>query len=287
VYSVRAAPAWMASAGDESVYATLPPDLDDLLSLIRTELGVSSEVFIPAHASLRLNMVSWNVDCVTPDARDRMCRICEAIRELRPDLVCLQEVNSTTLAVFRQYFGHVYVDFVQPGRAEYYCIVGISRSRCTVVNAAWRPYASTEQQRGFLLVRAKIRNRHCEREFFIATTHLESGPLATASREAQLWECCGHLSRTEIPFVLAGDFNLRAKEMSLDQLGDVQDAYFPTGCAPSNQFTWTHPTAPWVRGRFDRVYGRNVRFHLLDTVDPCHCSDHSALVCEYDFKDRT
>ena len=198
------------------------------------------------------------------------------------------------LAVFRHRLREQFQCFLQPGRSEFFCLVAVCRRRFADARAGWWPFPSTEQRRGFLLVRGRVSDHAANYPLFIATAHLESGSLPenADARQTQLMECVHHLTRLSIPAIFAGDFNLRENELPLrhphfNQLLTFSDAWVASGCNPQYQFTWTHEEAGHVRARFDRIYTRDLQLLSFYTL-PVKCSstgrrvsDHCALVGTY------
>jgi endonuclease/exonuclease/phosphatase (EEP) superfamily protein YafD len=194
-----------------------------------------------------------------------------------PEILMFQEVTERTLhAHLRPHLtaaGYILVPST-PRPRGYFEVLAV-RAPLRVVATR---ISSLGGSMGRELVEAVVEG---DARWLLLTAHLESLPSGSAQRMVQARTVIERLRAHDGPAVFAGDTNLRADEA--ERLKPLLDAWEASGSPPSDR--WTYVSRSGRRNRYDRIWGRGVRFSGLHcigrdavTPDGQPPSDHSGIV---------
>ncbi|KAI0926075.1 hypothetical protein AcV5_008637 [Taiwanofungus camphoratus] len=219
-----------------------------------------------------LRILTWNVDFMAPNARERLLCILAYIRSTVlasplscPDPCCilLQEIAFGIFPILLQH------DWVRknfqivpsspqhwPAGATYGNVTLISKA-IPVLSARSLVFGNSLMGRNALMVDVQLRDRHATRMVVlrIANTHLESLPQGTLARPAQL--CAIRTSFRDAGVhagVAAGDMNAIApSDAWVHVRAELQDAFRGAEFC-SEGFTWGfQPPSRFPPGRLDKI----------------------------------
>ena len=227
-----------------------------------------------AHADVRL--MTFNIH----GGRQGVDLVAAAIRAAKPDVVCLQEalaeegsvdpVPALRLALPR-------CTFARAGG-----IVVVSRFPVGAITV--RRYTDGRIWRKALDVRLKVNGRVMR----VLAVHFITGRLKLKGSIPSIWLDSGEtriaqaddvltwVRETDLPTIVAGDFNTPARGFAYARLrSGLRSAFEDAGSG----FGWTYPAShPMLR--IDHVFTANGVLALKANVGPAGASDHRPLICD-------
>ncbi|XP_055339658.1 tyrosyl-DNA phosphodiesterase 2-like [Paramacrobiotus metropolitanus] len=212
-------------------------------------------------------IVSWNVDGL--DDESLMARTCGVISEIqlkKPDVVFLQEIVDTNLAILQSQLGTAYL--LRTGGSEgYFTATLLSRETMQLEDDNIVPFPNTRMGRNLLIVNALFDGI----PLCLINSHLESTKDAAEERKHQLADAFVRMREAPVErtVIFGGDLNLRDSE--LRAIGGIPsrivDLYTVTGSRKECENTWDTQrnvnamqkvgrSVKKIICRFDRLYFR-------------------------------
>jgi endonuclease/exonuclease/phosphatase family metal-dependent hydrolase len=142
-----------------------------------------------------LSILTWNI--WNDPSPNRYPIIINIIRQLSPDVVCLQEITSDFLEYMEKNLQEYTITKPPSMFDKSYYNIGIL-TKLSPTSSNYVRFQSTNMGRGILLIEL---DKVC-----IATVHLESSEMFTNTRIKQLRECF-HILNAHPNCILVGDFN--------------------------------------------------------------------------------
>lgn len=251
-----------------------------------------------------LKFITWNSDGL--DEKNILLRIrciCRTIKAEDADVVFLQEVIPKTLEEILKRLPEY--KCIPGNNVEYFIVTLLKKNTVSYVEHNIHHYPNTRMGRNLLEVEVKIGNH----PITLLNTHLESTGEASHERIQQLRIAFDKVSKISAnkTVILAGDFNLRDKELQcLGLPADIEDVWIVCGSRKECAYTWdmtrndnlTYNSGSRYkpRFRFDRLFLRKSSpvkvepdyFGLigLERLRPhtCFPSDHWGILSKFQCK---
>lgn len=253
-----------------------------------------------------LIFITWNIDGLTQGNLElRTKAVCQIIRDTQADVIFLQEIIPATEAIIRGQLSeshHVIEAREWKGYpAEYYTMTLLRKATVNLKSHQVVDYDLSVMTRNMLVVSVEVNGISVH----LINTHLESTKEYSSHRFQQIKQIRSvskKLLPPNEPMIIAGDMNLRDKELE-DWGGippDWEDAWTATGSRAECRYTWdtlrndnlkTNFGKYKPRCRFDRIWFRDSKpsrlvpsqFSLIgiQRLKPhvCFPSDHWGILC--------
>lgn len=229
--------------------------------------------------------MTYNIKSGTRGLED----VVQVMRDVRPDIVALQEVDCRSRRAGRldqaavlaeraglTYHGHFRTRDVFGGA---YGIALLSRLSIEAVEQYPLPVPDGGEPR--MVVHAVL--RVAEREVSVYLTHLIHPPLRDRIRLRQSALIAGLLAKDPRPRILMGDFNDGPSSLTVQLLRrGMVDAFDASGSGPSGTFQLPLPFLPAVR--IDYVLTSNDFTPLASWVPRVEASDHYPVIADVQLK---
>ena len=248
-----------------------------------------------------VGVLSWNIDGLNQDGLLFRCGlVCDAIKDVKPHVVLLQEVVNENLEVLKRKLGKQYQFFYdkQPPMG-YFVVILLEKTIKQIGDLKIVNYPKSCMGRQFISVDCSYQGH----TLTVGTTHLESTKNYGEERKSQAEIAINSLKEGEQSLkIIAGDFNIREAEVKhLKKTGvwdDLQDSWEVCGKDKGHKFTWDlqlnttiekNPKFVYTpRFRFDRMWfstqnWKAKSFMLLGTseIEGYFPSDHFAIFTNY------
>ncbi|CAG0881755.1 unnamed protein product [Darwinula stevensoni] len=217
--------------GDEMFH--LPPSLiKNQLALVKPpDTGLKPK----DGGSKLIRFLTWNLDGL--DARNLKIRtkaVIKIVQEENPDVVFFQEVVPESLQFFRDRLeGYNIVS----GNGMYFTACLLNRATCRCDSHRIIPYPGSSMGRNLLVLQGLFNNGSV---MTLMNTHLESTKDFADERMEQLRIAFREMKKSSSPVILAGDLNLRDKE--IEAIGGLPegtfDAWIQSGQRKECQYTF-------------------------------------------------
>jgi len=267
----------------------------DLPPIIRKEINTPIHVSPPKN---KLVVLTWNIWFDSKSLKDRTLRIVQNIKQLAPDLICLQEATeqSYTILKSRLVDYHIFQIFIEEGNPYGTCIL-CKKSTIDVIEPYYYDFPNTQMGRRVVGCEIKLQN-FPDKSIHVLTTHLESLWENMEYRNMQ-FETIKEVIKDVDNLILAGDLNICSeKEPIVKNIGstNLSDVWRVIGCPTSIKYTYDGKLNSNIKGstqgRLDRILYRlsfNHRLHQvrligLNSTSPSILeppSDHFGLYAEF------
>lgn len=279
--------------------------------LVEESAGTSSEPSVPSDRR-ELIFVTWNIDGLSPkNLKIRVEAVVKLMKQIRPDVLFLQEVIPESEAILRDQLSEYSVFSGRTWKgfdAEYYTLTLVRKETVKVVSNEVIDYTLSVMTRNVILTKVQCSGITVN----LLNTHLESTKEYSSHRLKQLIQLGQIVKGLPVgeASVIAGDLNMRDKE--LEESGGLPegwiDVWEKTGRRAEVRYTWdmlrndnldTNFGKFKPRCRFDRVLVRDTSpssispqsFSLIgiERLKPhvCFPSDHWGILTVFQTSSRT
>lgn len=198
-----------------------------------------------------MKLLTLNIWCTGPDCKTRISGMLKIIKDLQPDIICLQEVPIAINDMIRQALTDHTPHYDDIG--WYHRLYGeITFVRTEIIKSKRVVFAGKNtNMRSFTVVTTA--------NYTVINTHLD------LEHEKQLEQLQIFVEKLTGNVIIAGDLNFKEEER-LKSLNEVK----------------TGPTFRDKKYRPDRIYYRDIKLKDSEIIDMTGLSDHDAVVAVFE-----